>query len=1133
MGIGIFGALHIGKEAMFTYQSSVGITGHNIANADTPGYSRQSPVVETMPPQIIGGIYFGRGSHLQTITKSYDKFLNKTIALETSILGRWQAQETYMKQAEAIFNESNGLGLNNMLNEFWDSWNDLAGHPEGIPERAFLQSTGQAIAQKFQNMALDLEKVRSDANDRLLRTVYQVNQLVSEIAGLNGKISSNQSQGLNANDLTDQRTLKIEKLSDLIDVTVIEDGNGQVTILTGSGKPMVADGISWQLSVKADVDRDGLYAVLHDSSGVAADITDKIRGGSLKGLIDVRDNIIPRYLDNLDQLAASFVTEVNRVHYQGYGLDGTTANYFFNSIDVWHQADGENVGGAKIYDAQVVDPAQLLGSDFELKFISSSPQTSKYEIYDTIGEEYVYRIDAGNSMLVFDDGGGDVVVDIAHGTYTGEELALELEKQFDAHASTNQDYTLTYDKTDRKFTIINKGTSSIDIKWEDSLTTAAEILGFDQSDKAAIASNASVESDSTGGTYTYGAQLFEIKNGANDSIVFNDGAPTDSTAKLTAGVYTASQLAAEIEKQLEAETGTAQTYSVSFDSDAQKYTITNDATNGNALQLKWTLSNTASTLGFDAIDSNVVTGASDESDNARYVERIFQITGGNNGIVFNDLGTGGNVTALLTEGTYTGEMLAAEIEKQLETAAGSSGQDYIVSFDSREGRFTIINADDNSHNLNLLWSASSAAAEIGFNAVDSGAFGVGFSDVSDNVAGRVVTYDSIEFYGMSVKITDETALPQTQDIFSIGIVNDAAKTIAMDAVTMSDPEKLAAAQNVFNIDGLNNTIVFDDDGDLSDGTNYKIIIPNGSYSPHELAEKIEQQLEQNGSGQSYAVNYDAATKKFTIASNPSNTQALVMLWENEETNASFNLGFRDEIFNISAGTNNEIQFDEGGGDLLATISSGSYTGNELAEEIQSQLRAAGSQEYNVTYDETTREFSIENPSEATAALSIHWNTYAASNATATTLGFNYAAGDDTVIAGNSAVSDFAPGSIFPDGTYESEFETGGAEVGDNRNALKLADLRSLSVINNDTLTIDSFFNIIVGEVGTDVGSTESNITYQGFVMEQFEQRRQSIAGVSIDEEMVNLIKYQQAFAASAKYIGTLDQMLNQLLSIKL
>jgi len=311
MTIGISGILHVGKEALFAQQAGVGVTAHNIANVNTPGYSKQNPLIRQLDPQMIGGVFFGRGAQLETVYKSYDSFLNNTIVLEKGILGQWEAKETFMLQAETVFNETNGEGLANRFNEFWDAWQDLAVHPEGIPERTVLQSVGQSIANNFLNMSLDLERVRADANDRIAGTVSTINRLAREISVLNKEILGSQTSKANANDLTDQRSLKIEEMSELIDVNVIEEGDGEVTVLTSSGKLLVSENLSWELSVQTDPNLNDYYSIIHVDKELVDDITNDIKGGSLRGLLDVRDTIIPKYIDNLDVLAATFISEVN------------------------------------------------------------------------------------------------------------------------------------------------------------------------------------------------------------------------------------------------------------------------------------------------------------------------------------------------------------------------------------------------------------------------------------------------------------------------------------------------------------------------------------------------------------------------------------------------------------------------------------------------------------------------------------------------------------------------------------------------------------------------------------------------------------------------------------------------------
>ncbi len=1370
MGVGIFGALHVGKEALLTQQSAVSVTSHNLANVNTPGYSRQKAVIEPIDPQRVSGLYFGRGAEITAITKSYDKFLNNTIMLETSILGRWDIKDTYMNQAESIFNETSELGLNNMMNEFWAAWQDLADHPEGIAERVILQTQGDSIAKTFQSMMANLEDIRADANNRISDVVNTINTLTDEIAELNGQVLGTNAASSGANDITDQRQLKIEELAQYIDITVIEEADSQVTILTSaSGKPLVAENLSWDMAIATDPERDNLFAIMYVEGDTQKDITDKINGGQLNGLLEIRDTIIPSYLDQMNQLAATMVAEVNKMHYGGYGLDGSTGNYFFNAIRLWSEENVKNTGDGSVIEFAVSDPTELMASDFDVKYLRTYPYTARYEIYDTINEEYVFKIDSSNSTIVFDDSTDKQTTstaDLKDGSYTGDELAVELERALEEASSSGQDYEVTYNSDTRHFSIANHSTTSVDIRWNDPNTSAADVLGFentytvyantndqivfddgsggaaetatlrtgtytadqmaaeikraldtasagaggntytvsydeinrvfniqvgvgtsdfnwtgssaaemigfnvnstavaaDQSDFTAgtvVLGNKYTESITNAGTYTHAANIFEI-DATNNQIVFDDnGGGGPFTVTLQNGIYTAEELAAEIERVLEGGGNNAE-FTVSYDQ-FRKFNIEVDNNPGGNVDLLWTNAacTAATILGFDTGSDDTINQAGpttatgdNEAGTYRYYERTFTIESGvNDGIVFNDSGigdgTGGNlVTATLQDGDYTGEELAAEIERVLESSVGSNGQDYIVTYNIWDGQFTIINGNNNTSSVTIDWTHinSTAGATLGFNAVAT-TLTVGNGTTSNNRVGDYQNYQEVDFYGMMAKFADNTAPPDIGDILHLYGVKDAANNISMDAITLSDPEKLAAALDSFDIDGENNVIIFDNDGDLTDGINYKVEIAQGRYTADELAKEIERQLEQKGADefviqagvndtirfddgagvvlnavippsggtpysgsqlaavietqleaagaaqftvtfddaankfniqvdnaagpanevtfywsdplntaagtlgfqttdslglpngsiessdnpvhQNYTVSYDSSTQQFTIANNSGNVNALTMLWEHPDTTAEFTLGFNEKLYTITQGVNDQLVFDEDGGPAITiTIPDGLYSGEELADRIQDQLRAQGTEEYNVNYNTTTRAFTFENPAGNT--LNVLWTDV--NTTIEQTLGYNNAA-DDAVVAAAPSSPDFIPFDIAVNSSVSSDFQTGGFAVGDNRNALAISGLKEINVMSNDTLTMDTFYNILVGQVGTEVDSTNDNIEFQTFLLQQYEERREAIAGVSIDEEMVDLIKHQQAYAAATKIISTLNTMLDQLISLK-
>ncbi|MCP4634572.1 MAG: hypothetical protein GY855_16715, partial [candidate division Zixibacteria bacterium] len=248
----------------------------------------------------------------------------------------------------------------------------------------------------------------------------------------------------------------------------------------------------------------------------------------------------------------------------------------------------------------------------------------------------------------------------------------------------------------RTFTFKNLGNSVSIIEFSNTDTTISEILGFDETDETLNPIDA-VSSATKSGVYSYAAQLIEIDNGSNDILTFEVGGGGDLRATLTSGIYTPDELAVEIEKQLEQESGVD--FTVQFSSSNQVFAITNNT--GSNVEYKFNDSSAASTLNFDPVDTGLIAdGNTIISDDPRYAERQFDIiTGTNDEIFFTDGGVDAinDIIAVIPEGKYTGEELAAEIEKQLEETKGSSGQDYTVTFDSINGQFKIINGTSNLH----------------------------------------------------------------------------------------------------------------------------------------------------------------------------------------------------------------------------------------------------------------------------------------------------------------------------------------------------------------------------------------------------------------------------------------------------
>ena len=325
---GIFGILNMGKGALLTQQRAINVTGHNISNVNTDGYSRQNVLMGTNLPISTRPGQIGTGVHAMEVRRIYDRFLGLQINNENQGLGRWEARKSAIGTIETILNESSGSGLNQAMSEFWNAWQDLANNPSGLTERTCLLEKGELLAMRFQQVYTDLGQVQKDVDNNITGTIQEINRITEQIADLNHKISGIEANGQNANDYRDSRDLLVKELSSLIDISTFEDDTGMVSVITGGGRSLVQGDHYRSLSTETNVD--GFQDIIWlDGYGNSENITEDITDGKLYGLLEVRDSDIPDYLSELDTLAARIIEEVNTLHSSGYGLDGNNGRDFF------------------------------------------------------------------------------------------------------------------------------------------------------------------------------------------------------------------------------------------------------------------------------------------------------------------------------------------------------------------------------------------------------------------------------------------------------------------------------------------------------------------------------------------------------------------------------------------------------------------------------------------------------------------------------------------------------------------------------------------------------------------------------------------------------------------------------------
>jgi len=345
-------SLEIGIRAIRAQREALHTIGHNIANVNTPGFSRQRAILTTTLPQ--GSM--GTGVKVQVVERIRDEVTDFYIRKETPTLNQWKAKFEILQQVEVLFNEPSEAGINNTLGEFWDAWADLGNNSESGAVRANLREQARTLCEGLSNLYGTLKDLQTNIDQQIESEVEFLNSLTQQIGNLNQEIEKTELGGKEiANDLRDRRDYLIDGLSESINFTYreMDDSTIRISIF---GQLLVSKSKIAELITEGG--ESGYLDVRWKDSGENVIMSD----GKLKGLIDARDQIIPEFLDSLDNLASSLIEEVNYLHRQGMGLDGAREIAGWKDFAGTLDADGSfEINGVIINVSELDDLAAIVG----------------------------------------------------------------------------------------------------------------------------------------------------------------------------------------------------------------------------------------------------------------------------------------------------------------------------------------------------------------------------------------------------------------------------------------------------------------------------------------------------------------------------------------------------------------------------------------------------------------------------------------------------------------------------------------------------------------------------------------------------------------------------------------------------
>ncbi|TKB91584.1 MAG: flagellar hook-associated protein FlgK [Nitrospira sp.] len=489
--MGLNSLLDVAKSALFTAQQALTVTGHNISNVNTPGFSRQEVILTEERPVDGSPGQVGTGVKIEQIRRAVDIFLNRELTNSQEGLGQFTVTSDELRRLESLFRDTSGQGLAGQLNEFFKALQDATTTPSQTTPRSVVVAKASTLASTFHQINADLTDTRRAIDVQIGVNITEINGLTRKIADFNTQIKSAEVSGQNANDLRDKRDLAVNELATRIEVSTLDRIDGTVSVFTARGLVLVDQETTRNLVGVESTDNQGLLDIGYDIGGNQPSIiTDLITGGRVRGLIDVRDGTIPSVQQGIDALAGSLLNEVNQVHRAGYGLDGSTGQDFFSGLSVTTKAPSTNVGTGAIGNGAVTAPSLLTFHDYEIRFSGGN----NYSIVDAstgIGIKGNYTgtvivpptVDAPLNIVT---GANDTLVVTVDGTTSGSitlngaaspgrpyasgsALAAEIESKINADstlAAAGRRVAVIFDSTTNRLVLQPNsagGTSSVDV----------------------------------------------------------------------------------------------------------------------------------------------------------------------------------------------------------------------------------------------------------------------------------------------------------------------------------------------------------------------------------------------------------------------------------------------------------------------------------------------------------------------------------------------------------------------------------------------------------------------------------------------------------------------------------------------
>ncbi|MDH5352805.1 MAG: flagellar hook-associated protein FlgK [Gammaproteobacteria bacterium] len=361
--------LNTAVSGLLTFQRALSTTSHNISNVNTEGYSRQNVEIATNTPTSLGDSFYGNGSHIDAIARSYDQFLTKEVRDTTSVHSRLEKFGELTAHLDDVLADPQG-GVAPILQEFFVAVQDVADDPTSSTARIAMMDMGDTLASRFQSIDNRFQELSENTAAEIRRVVDEINDLVLAIRDVNIALTNANAGGnitQQSSDLLDKRDLLLNQLAERVDISVVNEQENHISIFIGNGQTVLSDTVAFPLSTQASIGDPTRDSIAYNGLITVTDISSNLTGGELGGLLEFRRTALQTARNSLGRTAIALAETMNAQMRDGMDLNGNLGQDFFTYRAPEVYAFTTNTGTATVSGA-ISDATTLTLDNYVVDF---------------------------------------------------------------------------------------------------------------------------------------------------------------------------------------------------------------------------------------------------------------------------------------------------------------------------------------------------------------------------------------------------------------------------------------------------------------------------------------------------------------------------------------------------------------------------------------------------------------------------------------------------------------------------------------------------------------------------------------------------------------------------------------------